>query len=140
MTQTAIFAPVFAMFFLTLIVWVYMYARRIRFITSNNLSAEQLAPAEFARLSPPEVANPSDNLKNLFEIPVLFYALTIYLFVTNTVDTVYVAAAWVFVGFRVLHSAMHCTINIVMVRFYLYLVATVSFWFMAGRAALQYLS
>ncbi len=139
MTQTAIFAPVFAMFFLTLIVWVYMYARRIRFITSNNLSAEQLAPAEFARLSPPEVANPSDNLKNLFEIPVLFYALAIYLFVTNTVDTVYVAAAWVFVGFRVLHSAMHCTINIVMMRFYLYLVATVSFWFMAGRAALQYL-
>ena len=139
MTQTAIFAPVFAMFFLTLIVWVYMYARRIRFITSNNLSAEQLAPAEFARLSPPEVANPSDNLKNLFEIPVLFYALTIYLFVTNAVDTVYVVAAWIFVGFRVLHSAMHCTINIVMVRFYLYLVATVSFWFMAGRAALQYL-
>ncbi len=139
MTQTAIFAPVFAMFFLTLIVWVYMYARRIRFITSNDLSAEQLAPAEFARLSPPEVANPSDNLKNLFEIPVLFYALAIYLFVTNTVDTVYVAAAWVFVGFRVLHSAMHCTINIVMMRFYLYLVATVSFWFMAGRAALQYL-
>ncbi len=139
MTQTVIFAPVFATFFLTLIVWVYMYARRIRFITSNNLSAEQLAPAEFARLSPPEVANPSDNLKNLFEIPVLFYALAIYLFVTNTVDTVYVAATWVFVGFRVLHSAMHCTINIVMVRFYLYLVATVSFWFMAGRAALQYL-
>ncbi len=140
MTQTVIFAPVFATFFLTLIVWVYMYARRIRFITSNDFSAEELAPAEFARLSPPEVANPSDNLKNLFEIPVLFYALAIYLFVTNTVDTVYVAAAWVFVGFRVLHSAMHCTINIVMVRFYLYLVATVSFWFMAGRAALQYLS
>lgn len=139
MTQTVIFAPVFAMFFLTLIVWVYMYARRIRFITSNNLSAEQLAPAEFARLSPPEVANPSDNLKNLFEIPVLFYALAFYLFVTNTVDTVFVAAAWVFVGFRVLHSAMHCTINVVMVRFYLYLVATVSFWFMAGRAALQHL-
>ncbi len=140
MTQTAIFAPVFAMFFLTLIVWVYMYVRRIRFITSNNFSPEELAPAEFARLSPPEVTNPTDNLKNLFEIPVLFYALAFYLFVTNAVDTVYVVAAWVFVGFRVLHSAMHCTINVVIVRFYLYLVATVSFWFMTVRAALQYLS
>jgi hypothetical protein len=28
-----------------------------------------------ARLSPAAVANPSDNLKNLFELPVLFYAL-----------------------------------------------------------------
>ena len=139
MAQSVIFAPVFAMFFLTLIVWVYMYVRRIRFITSNNFSPEELAPAEFARLSPPEVANPSDNLKNLFEVPVLFYALAFYLFITNTVDTVYVVAAWIFVAFRALHSVVHCTINVVMVRFYLYLVATVSFWFMAGRAALQYL-
>ncbi len=139
MAQSVIFAPVFAMFFLTLIVWVYMYVRRIRFITSNNFGPEELAPAEFARLSPPEVANPSDNLKNLFEVPVLFYALAFYLFITNTVDTVYVVAAWIFVAFRALHSVVHCTINVVMVRFYLYLVATVSFWFMAGRAALQYL-
>ena len=138
MSQTAIFAPVFAMILLTLIVWVYMYARRIRFITSENLGPDELVPAEFARLSPPAVANPSDNLKNLFEIPVLFYVLALFLFVTNQVDTVFVVASWVFVAFRVLHSAMHCTINIVIVRFYLYLTATAAFWFMAIRAALQH--
>jgi len=124
MTQQAIFGPFFATIFLTLVVWVYMYIRRIRFITSNNFSAKELTPSAFAQLSPPEVANPSDNLKNLFEIPVLFYALVLYLFVTQRVDTVYVTAAWVFVVFRVLHSAVHCAFTLIMLRFYLYLYLT----------------
>jgi len=138
MTQRAIFGPFFATIFLTLGVWVYMYIRRIRFITSNNFTAKELTPSVFAQLSPPEVANPSDNLKNLFEIPVLFYALVLYLFVTQQVDTVYVTAAWVFVVFRVLHSAVHCTFNLIMLRFYLYLISTLAVWFIAIRAALAY--
>lgn len=136
MMQRAIFAPFFAMIFLTLVVWVYMYIRRISFLRSHNFSAEELTPLAFARLSPPAVSNPSDNLKNLFEIPVLFYVLVLYLFVTNQVDAVYVNAAWVFVLFRALHSAVHCTFNLIMLRFYLYLISTLAVWFIAIRAAL----
>jgi hypothetical protein len=134
MDPQAIFAPFFAQMLLTLAVWGYMYARRIPFITSSGLTPEQMTPAEFARLSPPAVANPSDNLKNLFEIPTLFYALVLYLFVTQRVDGVYVAAAWVFVAFRILHSAMHCTLNVIIVRFWLYAISTLALWFMLGRA------
>src|SRR5215475_13036589 len=120
MAQHAIFGPFFATMFLTLVVWVYMYVRRIRFINDNKLRPDDLAvPGTLARVSPPAVSNPSDNLKNLFEMPVLFYALTLYLFITNQVDAAYVIAAWIFVAFRALHSAVHCTINIVIVRFYL---------------------
>ena len=140
MPQTAIFGPFFATMFLTLVVWAYMYVRRIGFIRSNGISPKDLAvPGELARLSPPEVSNPSDNLKNLFEIPVLFYALALYLFATNQVDGAYVSAAWVFVAFRALHSVVHCTINLVMLRFYLYLFSTLAVWFIAARAALAYL-
>jgi hypothetical protein len=141
MPQTTIFGPLFATVFLTFLVWVYMYVRRIRFITKNELSPADLAvPGELARLSPPEVTNPSDNFKNLFEIPVLFYALALVLFATGQVDSAYVAAAWVFVAFRVLHSAVHCTINVVMLRFYLYLASTLAVWFIAARAALHQLA
>jgi hypothetical protein len=91
------------------------------------------------QLSPPGVSNPSDNFKNLFEVPVVFYALSLYLFSTGQVDAVFVAAAWVFAAFRVLHSAVHCTINIVMLRFYLHLVSTLAVWFIAARAALRHL-
>ena len=135
MPQTAIFGPVFATMLLTLVVWIYMYVKRIGFIRSLNITPGELSPARLAELSPPAVANPSDNLKNLFEIPVLFYALALYLFVTNQVDGAYVTAGWIFVAFRALHSAVHCTINVVMLRFYLYLISTIAVWYMALRAA-----
>ena len=139
MTQNAIFGPFFTMIFLTVVVWLYMYVRRISFITGSQIDAKELAtPGALAKLSPAAVANPSDNLKNLFEMPVIFYALTLYLFVTRQVDAIYVDAAWIFAAFRVMHSAVHCTINVVIVRFYLYLISTLAVWFIAIRAALAY--
>jgi hypothetical protein len=138
MTQDAIFSPFFAMVLLTFLVWVYMYIRRIRFITRRRLSPKDLQPSAFAQISPPAVSNPSDNLKNLFEVPILFYVLVLYLFITKQVDVAYVSAAWVFVMFRALHSAIHCTFNLIMLRFYLYLFATIAVWFIAFRAVLAH--
>jgi len=137
--QTAIFGPFFATMLLTFVVWVYLYVRRIHWIQTENITpAQLLPPGALAQLSPAAVNNPSDNFKNLFEVPVLFYALALYLFVTNQVDAAYVTAAWIFAGFRVLHSAVHCTFNLVMLRFYLYLISTAALFFMLWRAALAY--
>jgi len=139
MAQEAIFGPFFATVLLTLLVWLYMYIRRISFITGNRIDAQDLAvPGALAQIAPAAVSNPSDNLKNLFEIPVIFYALVIYLFATKQVDALYVDAAWVFVTFRVMHSVVHCTFNLVMLRFYLYAFSTFAVWFIAIRAALVY--
>jgi hypothetical protein len=141
MPQSAIFGPFLATMVLTFVVWVYMYVRRIAFINGNDISPKDLAvPGALAELSPPEVSNPSDNLKNLCEIPILFYALALYLYVSGQVDPIHVAAAWIFVGFRALHSAVHCTVNIVMLRFYLYLASTLALWFMVARAVLGYIA
>jgi hypothetical protein len=136
MTQEVIFSPFFATIFLTMVVWVYMYIRRIVFFNSQKINPQDLVTSDaLAKISPPLVSNPSDNFKNLFEIPVLFYALVLYLFVTEQVDPVYVNAAWIFVIFRVLHSAVHCTFNLIMLRFYLYLFSTLAVWFILIRAA-----
>ena len=141
MRQDTIFSPFFAMLFLTFLVWVYMYIRRIYFIIKNEIDSQKLAiPGTLAQISPPNVSNPSDNFKNLFEIPVLFYALVLYLFVTKQVDTVYVTAAWIFVVLRALHSIVHCTFNFVMLRFYLYLFSAIALWFIAIRAAFSHFS
>jgi hypothetical protein len=140
MDPAAIFSPFFAMIGLTAAVWFYMYWRRIPFILKSRLKPDQLTPLELARISPPQVSNPSDNLKNLFEIPTLFYALALYLYVTRQVDAVNLAAAWTFVGFRAAHSAVHCTVNIVTLRFWLYAVSTAALWFMAARCAILALS
>lgn len=139
MEQTAIFAPFFSMMLLTLVVWLYMYVRRIVFLNAQDIEPNELTPLKLAEISPAAVANPSDNLKNLFEMPVLFYALALYLFVTAQVDGVYVLAAWVFVAFRALHSAVHCTINIVLLRFILYAISSLALWFVLLRAVLAFL-
>jgi hypothetical protein len=133
--QAAIFVPFTGTMLLTLVVWVYMYARRIPFILSSQLAPQQLTPAELARLSPPGVANPSDNLKNLFELPTIFYAVVLYLHATQQVDAPYLWAAWIFFLFRILHSAVHCTFNFVPLRFWLYAISALALWFMVVRSA-----
>jgi hypothetical protein len=137
MDQSIIFRPFLATMLLTLVVWVYMYGRRLPFIFSSGLDPKKMTPPELARLSPPHVSNPSDNLKNLFELPTVFYAVVLYLHATNEVDSVHVGAAWAFFVFRVLHSAVHCTFNFIPLRFALYVISAAALWFMVSRAAIE---
>jgi hypothetical protein len=135
MDQSLIFRPFVATMLLTFMVWVYMYGRRLPFIFSRGLDPRQMTPLELARLSPPQVSNPSDNLKNLFELPTVFYAVVLFLHATHQVDAPYVTAAWGFFLFRALHSAVHCSFNFIPLRFSLYVISAGALWFMVLRAA-----
>ena len=127
------------MMVLTCGVWLLLGLRRIPFIVRARLTPAELAtPGLLAQRSPAAVTVVSDNFKNLFEVPVLFYALGLLLYATQQVDRGYVAAAWIFVAFRVAHSLVHCTINKVTLRFALYLMSTLAVWFMLGRLLLRY--
>ena len=137
MNQAVIFQPFFATMILTLVVWVYMYGRRLPFIFSSGLDPKQMTPLELARLSPPQVSTPSDNLKNLFELPTVFYAVVLYIYVTHQVDAAFVGAAWGFFLFRALHSVVHCTFNFIPLRFVLYVISAGALWFMVLRAAMS---
>jgi hypothetical protein len=139
MDQAVIFQPFVATMLLTMVVWGYMYGRRLPFIFSSGLDPKQMTPIELARRSPPQVSNPSDNLKNLFELPTVFYAVVLYLYVTHQVDGLYVEAAWVFFLFRVLHSIVHCTFNFIPLRFVLYVISAGALWFMVVKAAISLL-
>jgi len=125
------------MMVLTAAVWFVLYARRIPAMRKAGApTQEYTTPDKGAALLPENVSYPSNNLKNLFELPVLFYALCLYLFVTKTVEMADVYAAWTFLGFRVIHSVIHCTVNIVMARFVAYCIAAFALWFMLARAVL----
>jgi hypothetical protein len=135
MDHPVILQPFLATMILTLVVWIYMYGRRLPFIFSSGLDPKQMTPLELARLSPPQVSTPSDNLKNLFEMPTVFYAVVLYIHVTHQADATYVGAAWGFFLFRALHSIVHCTFNFIPLRFVLYVISTGALWFMVLRAA-----
>ena len=137
MQTTEIFGPFFAMILLTLTVWTVMYVRRIRYSMANRIHAQRLGtPEKAVKILPEEVQYPAYNLSNLLELPIIFYALCLYLFVTGNVDAVYVIAAWLYVGLRAAHSAIQCTTNIVMQRFAVYMTSSLVLWSMVFRAAL----
>jgi hypothetical protein len=56
------------------------------------------------------------SYSNQFELPVLFYVLTILAWVTRHADLIFVVLAWVFVIFRYLQAYVHVTSNQVRVR------------------------
>lgn len=140
MPAEAIFGPFFGMILLTFSVWVYMYARRLSYVKAHRVEAQRLTTsARRDEIIPEEVSYPAYNLRNLFELPVLFYAVCLYLFVSQQVDTTYIVAAWLFLALRIVHSAIHCTTNIVMARFTVYMCSAIVMWFIVLRAAATFL-
>jgi hypothetical protein len=56
------------------------------------------------------------SYSNQFELPVLFYVLTILAYVTHHAGMLFVVLAWVFVIFRLFQAYVHVTNNKVMLR------------------------
>lgn len=62
---------------------------------------------------PDSVKKVNNNIRNQFEVPVLFYALTIILFVLGAVNPVTLGLACLFVLSRLVHAYIHTGSNIV---------------------------
>ncbi len=138
MSKFTILLPFFGVMLLTLVVWIYMYFRRTSFLLREKIDLRTVdTPEKAATVVPGTVSLASHNLKNLFELPVLFYAACLYLFVSDSVDRFYLAAAWWFFAFRIAHSFIHCTYNKVEHRFAAYMLAAIGLWTMVIRGALQ---
>ena len=136
MNEQDLYGPFFTMLALTFVVWVYMYIRRIGYMLSNRIHPQKLTtPDKGVALISEQVNWAAYNFRNLFELPVLFYVFCLYLIVTGNVDESYVVGSWIFVGLRALHSLVQCTINIVRLRFTLYMLGAIALWWMIFRAA-----
>lgn len=62
---------------------------------------------------------------NQFELPVLFYVLTLLALATRKADFVFVVLAWVFVLSRIAHAYVHTTSNTLRTRFGVFAVGAV---------------
>lgn len=133
----AILQTVAALMLLTFVVWVYMYVRRFGYIISNRIEAQSVATPELLNSVLPEHVNrPSNNLKNLIELPVIFYAVCIALVASRQADALFVNLAWAYVALRAVHSAVQCSVNIVSLRFAAYALSSIVLGVMVVRFAL----
>ncbi len=107
-----IFIPMYYMILLTLS--VFLLSTLLRF--KNILVDKSHTGSELMKIPLPssaaEITKQADrNLANLFEFPILFYAICIVLYVSGKVDDHFLLLGFWFVGLRVAHSVYHIFIN-----------------------------
>src|SRR5262245_58703866 len=117
----AIILPVIALVLLTAIVWLRLYGERISELRQSRIDPQSLATSDLTAQTMQRV-QASDNFKNLFEVPVLFYALCAILASAQYVSPFFVIGAWLYVALRYVHSCIHLTCNRVMHRFAVYVL------------------
>lgn len=69
--------------------------------------------------------------------PVLFYAVCIALAVMQQVDSVHIGCAWVYVALRITHSIVQTIIDLVMLRFGLFVLSWLALAVMVVRGAMS---
>ena len=116
----AILWPTFALVALIVVVWFWMNLERGRHIKGNPPTAEDFASGEAALRYFQPVEMPANNFRNLFEMPVLYFAIVPLLRITHQASHVQVALAWAFVLLRVLHSFIHIVVRKVRLRASIY--------------------
>jgi hypothetical protein len=115
MRAKAIFAPMFVLALWTGAVLALTGFRRIRAVRQRRIRAGAFRLGESQEV-PPDVAVVNRNLMNLLEMPVLFYAACIALYVTGPVAPGLIWLAWTYVALRVVHSIIHLTNNRIVPR------------------------
>jgi hypothetical protein len=134
LNQALILQPVLALFGLVFIVWLTMFIRHSLYLKKNGLSAQAIAmPEQVLAVFPEEVRYAGNNLRNLFELPVVFVGTCLCIYVTSSTDHFFVNAAWLYVGLRVLHSLIHCTVNLVNARFLAWFASCAVLWTIVFR-------
>lgn len=106
---------------LAMVILTFFVGLRLLFVRVSEMKQKRVHPQATSNslLMAAKLQNvqAADNFKNLFEVPVLFYALCGVALGVSHVPLWLVYGAWLFVVLRVVHSFIHCTYNKVMHRF-----------------------
>ncbi|WP_048648988.1 MAPEG family protein [Nitratireductor soli] len=108
MTQTGILWPMVAHAVLVYAVYLLIAVRRKRAVATGSARVSQFREN---RDEPPESLFVRNNLANQFELPTLFHAACLALFVTGNAGPPAIGLAWVFVLSRYAHAYVHITSN-----------------------------
>jgi hypothetical protein len=117
--------PTFALVAIIYAVWGVMFVKRFGHIRRNPPQPADFADGDAAMRYFRPVEMPANNFRNLFEMPVLFFALVPLLMLTRHAGHVQVILAWIYVLLRGVHSLIHVGPNKVMPRFMVYFASCI---------------
>jgi len=128
MSYSPLLAPVVALVAWTLVIMAWMAVTRFATfkkmgITLGNVPAGSRG-VDMEGKAPDQVQWKSHNYTHLLEQPTIFYAIVIVLALMGMDQPINQYLAWGYVGLRVVHSLIQCTVNTVKYRFAIFSLAS----------------
>jgi len=115
MTVQMVLLPVFVQVALTFGLLVWMASARTASISRGETKMRDIALGQSAwPAKPTQISNCYDSQ---FQIPLLFYVLVVFAWITKQADLLFVVMAWIFVLSRLVHAYIHTSSNHVPTRF-----------------------
>ena len=143
MDYSPILAPVVALVAWTLIVMLWLVVARAGEFRRLGINFDNIPPgsrgADLEGRADPRAQWKSHNYSHLVEQPTLFYAMALTLALMGIGDGINLLLAWGYVGFRIIHSLVQATVNIVKWRLLLFLLATFCLVGMTVHAGMRFL-
>ena len=141
MDYSPILAPVVALVAWTLVVMLWMMVARRKAFAKMGVSWNTIPRgsrgANLDGKAPDEAQWPSHNYNHLMEQPTIFYAIALTLALMDFGGGINAWLAWGYVAFRVIHSIIQGTVNIVAIRFTLFALASLCLIGLTTHAALK---
>ena len=142
MNPSPLLGPIVALVAWTLVVQIWMYATRLPAMRRAGITFKGRVGTRGGALEgkiPDQVNWKAHNYNHLLEQPTIFYAIVIALILMGFDAPINVDLAWAYVGFRIAHSLLQATVNIVFYRFVLFVLASLCLIGLTTHAALRLL-
>lgn len=114
MNSQLIFIPVLVQVLLTIVLYVLLNVRKVRAVKAGDVNEARRGLYDDAW--PEYVLKVNNCIRNQFEVPVLFYVVSISLAVLGAVSMPALVLAWLFAASRIAHAYVHTGSNYVPLR------------------------
>ncbi len=138
MSIPSILGPAAVLVLWSLVVLVWLTATRFPAFAKAGIGVGNTPRgaryADVEKNMPAKVNWVSHNYTHLMEQPTLFYAAVAILAIAGDTSAISLAAAWGYVGLRIVHSLWQGLVNIVRIRILLFTLSTICLWVLAVNA------
>jgi len=128
MNYSPILAPVVALVGWTLLIMLWMLASRLGEFRRLGVNLGNIPNGargvDLEGRAEPNAQWKSHNYNHLMEQPTIFYAIALALALMDAGGGINYWLAWGYVGLRMVHSLIQCTVNVVRYRLPVFILAT----------------
>ena len=139
MDYSPLLAPVVALVAWSIVMLIWLAVARSPYVRNRGDIPDGTRGADLERRHPGKAHWPAHNYQHLMEQPTIFYAIVFVLVFMGFDAPINVWLAWAYVVLRIIHSIVQATVNVVRIRFLIFLAATLCLIGLTTHAGLRIL-